>query len=388
MPKPSVAFLHLSFVRAVAALALILMTFGCAHELPRGELVTDHPVGYAAWEFKDPDRGGRQVPVRVWYPAEKRPGAGAERAYYLLRDLGVLRVGLESRTAYRDLSPASGGDFPVVLFSHGWGSGSIEGAPIGETLASRGFIVCSIGHTGNTYEDAIIDRGGTFRGPAIDRPADVRFILDRLEVLNRSEGPFRGAFDMQNIGMIGHSFGGYTAVAAAIGHGVPRERRLKAIMPVVPAYDEFTDDELRSIDLPFLQIGAAEDDICPVERNVLRADHLLPKNPLGAIIVNATSHYHFSTAKEIGDAMLAAGIVRPLWSVFGAERLDHAYEEATRPERLSVDRAHRIEAFYALAFFLRRLRGQVIADDLLSHTCAAAIFPEVTISFDRPMTSD
>jgi predicted dienelactone hydrolase len=51
----------------------------------------------------------------------------------------------------------------------------------------------------------------------LDRPKDVSFMLDQLAVLNQEDGPLKDKLDTQQVSVIGHSLGGYTALALAGG---------------------------------------------------------------------------------------------------------------------------------------------------------------------------
>jgi predicted dienelactone hydrolase len=47
----------------------------------------------------------------------------------------------------------------------------------------------------------------------INRPKDISYVIDELQRRNQSE--FQGKLDLENVGVTGHSFGGYTALAVA-----------------------------------------------------------------------------------------------------------------------------------------------------------------------------
>lgn len=49
----------------------------------------------------------------------------------------------------------------------------------------------------------------------IDRPKDVSFLLDELERRNQSQASQQAHFNLQQVGVIGHSFGGHTALTLA-----------------------------------------------------------------------------------------------------------------------------------------------------------------------------
>ncbi|MEM9005182.1 MAG: hypothetical protein AAGE59_16880 [Cyanobacteria bacterium P01_F01_bin.86] len=47
----------------------------------------------------------------------------------------------------------------------------------------------------------------------VNRPLDIRFLLDTLEQLNATD--FQGRLQLEQVGVVGHSFGGYTALVSA-----------------------------------------------------------------------------------------------------------------------------------------------------------------------------
>ncbi|MEH2255310.1 alpha/beta hydrolase family protein [Nostoc sp.] len=49
----------------------------------------------------------------------------------------------------------------------------------------------------------------------IDRPLDVTFVLDQLEQRSKSDPWLQGKINGQQVGVIGQSFGGYTALVLA-----------------------------------------------------------------------------------------------------------------------------------------------------------------------------
>ncbi|MEA2695007.1 MAG: hypothetical protein QOJ16_4394 [Acidobacteriota bacterium] len=123
-------------------------------------------------------------------------------------------------------SPKGGdGPFPVIVFSHGLG-GSRDGYEyLGRYWASYGYVVVHVQHLGS--DGAVLQgkekekigealkRAVANPQVALDRPADVRFVLDQLAVLNRDEPGMKGRLDLDRAGMAGHSFGAWTTLAVA-----------------------------------------------------------------------------------------------------------------------------------------------------------------------------
>lgn len=108
----------------------------------------------------------------------------------------------------------------VVVISHGLGSSPAAFAYLGRHLASHGFVAVLPQHIGSdaTRQQAVLQ--GILGSPAtpaefVDRPLDIRFTLDTLERLSTTDLTYRGRMNLQQVGVIGHSFGGYTALALA-----------------------------------------------------------------------------------------------------------------------------------------------------------------------------
>ncbi len=174
-----------------------------------------HPVG--TLEITIPGEegvAGREAPLSatVWYPA-LNPDELEEAARY--------RVGLftlEGR-ALPDAAPdAANGPYPLVIFSHGSGGMRFQSLYLTEHLASHGFVVIAADHPGNTVQDALF--GGSdaaYLNGLIQnfgtRPLDILRQITYLDALP-ADSPLAGLMDMARIAVSGHSFGGYTALAA------------------------------------------------------------------------------------------------------------------------------------------------------------------------------
>lgn len=110
---------------------------------------------------------------------------------------------------------------PLIVISHGFGANRTFLAYLARHLASYGFTVAAIEHPGSTIawmtSSASDMAPGSLLSAAefVERPQDVSFLLDELEKLNRKEGPLKGKLPTEQVSVIGHSLGGYTALALA-----------------------------------------------------------------------------------------------------------------------------------------------------------------------------
>jgi len=214
---------------------------------PRGP----YAVGSAIYRWVDASRAEtmtadptdrRNVIAQAWYPAA-RPTAGGRKIAYMdgLGQLPAQVVELprfifrrfgQADTHAIDRAPVSAARsrWPVVVFSPGYGAPRFAYAGLLADLASRGYAVVALDHP---YESPVVQLAdGRVVGPAplhfspgasrvphmerqvVVRSADVRFVLDQLA---RAEavGPLAGRLDLERAAVIGHSFGGATAVLTA-----------------------------------------------------------------------------------------------------------------------------------------------------------------------------
>ncbi|ROQ94965.1 putative dienelactone hydrolase [Streptomyces sp. 2132.2] len=107
-------------------------------------------------------------------------------------------------------APATGGDLPVIVFSHGFGWSMNGYAPLADHWAAQGFVVIQPTHLdsrtlGIPHEDP--------RTPRIwrIRIEDLTLVLDGLGVLEASVPGLAGRVDHGRIAVAGHSWGAQTA---------------------------------------------------------------------------------------------------------------------------------------------------------------------------------
>jgi predicted dienelactone hydrolase len=110
------------------------------------------------------------------------------------------------------------GKTPVVIISHGLSSRPEDFANRAKHLASHGYFVVLPQHIGSDIGRTKAFLEGFYRQPFdnsefIDRPRDISYLIDELERRNSTE--FDGRLDLNNVGVYGHSFGGYGAMAVA-----------------------------------------------------------------------------------------------------------------------------------------------------------------------------
>ncbi len=109
----------------------------------------------------------------------------------------------------RDAAAASG-QFPVVLFSHGFSGMRLQSTFLTAHLASWGMIVASPDHPSRDLYHLLATP------PKQDAVTDLRAALDAVDAENAAAAsPLHGHVDTKHVGAVGHSAGGGTVVGAA-----------------------------------------------------------------------------------------------------------------------------------------------------------------------------
>lgn len=107
-------------------------------------------------------------------------------------------------------APASGGDLPVVVFSHGFGWSMDAYAPLVDSWAASGFVVLQPTHL-DSRTLGITPVDSRFADIWRFRVEDLTRALDHLDVLEASAPGLRGRVDRSRIAAVGHSWGGQSA---------------------------------------------------------------------------------------------------------------------------------------------------------------------------------
>lgn len=110
--------------------------------------------------------------------------------------------------------PSSNNPLPLVVISHGLGSDRDTFAYLARHLASRGFAVAVPEHPGSNasqIQNLLEGFANDVTPPEefINRPLDITYLLDRLTTIYGEQ------LNTQQVGIVGQSFGAYTALALA-----------------------------------------------------------------------------------------------------------------------------------------------------------------------------
>jgi len=190
--------------------------------------------------------------------------------------------------------PGGRGKVPVVLFSHGLGGSLDAGTVWARHWVRNGIAVIHLQHPGSDQSLlaglrsrpqalAALQRG-IGGSQLIDRTADVRFVLDRIETGQAEGACALGRLDLDRVGMAGHSFGAHTAQAVSgqslqVGSrgAALRDPRIDAAIGFSPAPPQYGDARgaFATITIPFLSFTGTRDTV-PALTSVSAEDRTLP----------------------------------------------------------------------------------------------------------------
>lgn len=237
--------------------------------------------------------------------------------------------------AFGESMPSS---IPVVVYSHGYGETRATAAPYLELIASYGFVVVAPEHVGSDYQfqqDLLIGlTNESFAASEfVDRPLDISYVLDILERKNFSE--FGNRLNLQQVGAVGHSFGGYTVMVLGgarvdfrqlqdqcqqdflvrsldnalllecralelttspqyielLTDGQLRDSRIQSVIAVNPVAGAILEQQsLSQIDIPVLLFGGGDDPVTPLILEQLHAFNQLTTTDKYLVVVDNAAH--------------------------------------------------------------------------------------------------
>jgi predicted dienelactone hydrolase len=202
-------------------------------------------------------------------------------------------------------APPAGERLPLVALSHGTGSSPLLFRNLALYLARAGFVVALPTHPGNHRDDNhLADALENW----VNRPRHLRLAVDAAFADARL-GPrlVPGA-----VALIGHSLGGYTALALAGGRPtalprqaadgvarpipVERDRRVRALVLLAPATVWFAlDGALADVDVPIFMRSAEHDDAAPAMHGDIVLRGVPDARRVDHRVIAGANHFAFLT---------------------------------------------------------------------------------------------
>ena len=183
-----------------------------------------------------------------------------------------VRLGPYTLDAASD-APVAEGCFPLVVVSHGTGGSHLLYRGIAAHLARAGFVVLLLEHPRNNRNDNSLAHTHTILA---DRPRQVRCAIDWAY----ADGTLAPHLAPGAVAVVGHSLGGYTALAVAGGLPMANERetpdglahpvpvtpdaRVRALVLLAPATPWFmAPGALAHVRVPMLMLSGERDEHAP-----------------------------------------------------------------------------------------------------------------------------
>ena len=278
--------------------------------------------------FSEDKSDKRELMVQVWYPSnisttDTDPWLDNPklREDAIIDNFKVPRfiakaVDRIDTDSYINSSPIAEGNFPVIIFSHGFEGFRSQNTTQIQELVSNGYIVFAADHT----YDAVItifpdgrkiptakkyckdcepeEFYAVFLPQINTRIDDVRFIIDQIEKIKSGEikSNLSDIIDNNNIGVFGHSFGGGTSLASTI-----LDSRIKSCLSLDGWYTPVHPDIYsQGISTPFLHLGQVEWDT-DINYEILDKIIQSKKNIAYKLTLDGAHHYDFTDSPHISN---------------------------------------------------------------------------------------
>jgi predicted dienelactone hydrolase len=353
-----------------------------------------YTVGVRDFVIEAAEEGERSIPVSVWYPALNPDHVAELTTYTLDFDNPNFPDFSFSGRALRDAPVDTGnGPYPLVVYSHALTAFRQTSSFLTEHLASWGFVVIAGDHEDN-WSGLM---GESQRDNFVVRPRDVTRQIDFADSMAASGGTLAGLIDLEQVGVIGHSFGAEialisggarlntsfflnewcatnpvdaisdcAAIAALLDKMVEsagldatpeglwpdwHDPRVDAIVPLAPGPQHFGADGLATVRVPTLLVESGLDWYAAAANAAYAPYTLLPDGPKTRLLFELGDHFLYLNDCATMPAQVEQGL--------GSFCADAVWDMA---------RAHDLIDHFVTAFLLAELKGDA--------TAAAALAPE------------
>jgi predicted dienelactone hydrolase len=305
--------------------------------------------------FTDEKDDYRELMVQIWYPVQK-PAEGQPVPYIDQMNLRTDAMGeagdfpgflinyidLFKTRSYQDAEAIKATTpLPVLILSHGITGMYQLHTVLSEDLASHGYVVVAPDHSYDAnmviFPDGRIadyrsdltgnpDSVRLRRQQFITRVGDIRFVLTKIEEIQTGDlfPLLKGALNLDQIGILGHSYGGATAIQACKELPQP-----KACLALDGWLSPLPDSTIRTgIQQPFLFLGRPKWADSDYPHNYQLLERLLQTNHPHqyAFTVTGSRHLDFTDAPLLSP--IASSIVET--GTIDAQRAISIVNTATR----------------------------------------------------------
>ena len=220
---------------------------------------------------------------------------------------------------------------PLVIIAQGFGAPPDTYGYVAQHLASYGYAVASIEHLGTNLAERLTFPNSELSSwitptEFVSRPLDVTHLLDKLEELVATDSQWKERLNLEQVGVFGYSFGGYSALAVA-GAQINQPRltaecnpeklstvlsfyfqcqakylpplnfqlkdpRIKAVFSVYPLTNPiFGSEGMSKIDIPTMVVAASQDTTVPPVQNQIHPFLWLETPDKYLALLNSGTHF-------------------------------------------------------------------------------------------------
>jgi len=265
-----------------------------------------YPVGVSTYAL---DKGPL---VEVWYPAV---GGTTGEVTYDVRDFtppGIKEIltgdvpATFTFTGARDAAAADG-EFPLVLFSHGFTGFRLQSSFLTSHLASWGFVVAAPDHPSRDLPNVL---SGTASGDRADSVDDLIQTMDLVFAEGaKADSLLSGRVDTENVVAVGHSAGGGTILGAALDERVDGYISLASgvLLDDPAATTTTTADDAGLPDKPSFFIAGSEDQVISAIERTKPSFEAVPEPSL-LWIIDGVGHNGFDDFCTFGGGTGIIGV--------------------------------------------------------------------------------
>jgi len=236
----------------------------------------NYPIGHTTIIFEDPNRGNRPIETEIYYPA----------------------------TSAGDNTPGAAGEFPVIVFGHGFVMVWSAYQNLWDEFVPRGYIMAFPRTEGNAFSTDHQEFGW-----------DLQFLVTAMQQEGNDPSSILHQLVASETALMGHSMGGGAAFLAADSLVTNGNSNLKTLVGLAPA--ESTSNGVSSIasasqiTLPSLILSGEQDGVTPPVDHHIPMYNNLASNCKTIIHVIGGAHCYFANSNfncDFGESTSSTGI--------------------------------------------------------------------------------
>jgi predicted dienelactone hydrolase len=234
--------------------------------------------------------------------------------------------------------PSAKADWPVIIFSHGYHGSNTQSTFLMQALAKAGYAVFAPNHADAGWgtwkpSEPFADAGKWTDATYADRRNDI----ERLIAALRSDPRYGAApFDWDELGMAGHSLGGYTAMGLAGAWPSWKDDHIKAVLALSPYSAPFLYRKtLYHLNVPIMyQGGTLDAGITPLLRKTGGTYDQTPA-PKFYVEFNGAGHLAWTDLRFTYHSVIVD---------YSVAFFDHVLKGKPFPDRLAI-KSRNVESF-------------------------------------------